>query len=269
MHYDPIKQTLGKIFNKHPFLRIIFYKLLDTLLLRSWHVRKELRRLGSVLPAHSEILDAGSGFGQYSYYLSHKFRKARITGIDIKEEQIEDCNAFAASLGLTEKLSFMYADLTKYVYPDRFNLVLSVDVLEHILDDMQVFLNIYASLREGGILLISTPSDQGGSDVHEESDKSFIEEHVRNGYNIREIESKLSEAGFNNIQSRYTYGKPGYISWKFSMKYPVSMLDISPAFYLVLPFYYIFVFPFCLALNLADTLIRHKSGTGLIVKAVK
>jgi len=41
-------------------------------------------------------------------------------------------------------------------------------------------------------LLISTPSDQGGSDAQEEHD-SFIGEHVRDGYAIKEIEEKLNK----------------------------------------------------------------------------
>jgi hypothetical protein len=40
MQYDPIKKTLGTVFNKTPFLRILFYRLLDLLLLRTWHVKK-------------------------------------------------------------------------------------------------------------------------------------------------------------------------------------------------------------------------------------
>ena len=39
-----------------------------------------------------------------------------------------------------------------------------------ILEDVAVFENICASLKPGGMLLISTPSDQGGSDVHGEGE---------------------------------------------------------------------------------------------------
>ena len=45
MKYDPIKRSLGSVFNTTPFLRIFFYRLLDLLLLRSWHIRRELRAL--------------------------------------------------------------------------------------------------------------------------------------------------------------------------------------------------------------------------------
>jgi len=65
MQYDPIKRSLGSVFNSTPFLRKIFYRLLDLLLLRSWHVRREVKKWAATAPKDASILDAGSGFGQY------------------------------------------------------------------------------------------------------------------------------------------------------------------------------------------------------------
>ena len=42
MNYDPIKFSLGTFFNKSPFLRKVFYILLDILLLRAWHIKKAI-----------------------------------------------------------------------------------------------------------------------------------------------------------------------------------------------------------------------------------
>jgi SAM-dependent methyltransferase len=144
-----------------------------------------------------------------------------------------------------------------------------VDVMEHIEDDRTVFKHIYRSLKLGGVLLISTPSDQGGSDVHHEHESSFIDEHVRDGYGVEEIEEKLRAAGFSDIQIRYSYGGPGKISWKLSMKYPILLANVSKIFLLVLPFYYLVVYPFCYLLNMADVRGKHGTGTGLIVKCIK
>ena len=43
MKYDPIKRSLGVVFNKKPILRKLFYRLLDLLLLRAWHIKKAIR----------------------------------------------------------------------------------------------------------------------------------------------------------------------------------------------------------------------------------
>src|SRR5688500_2387917 len=160
MQYDPIKRSLGNIFNKTPFLRRIFYNLLDLLLLRAWHVHKELRRWITQAPSQANILDAGAGFGQYTYWLHTKNKNWNILSVDVKDEQVEDCNRFFRSIG-AKNVRFEVGDLTKFVNPSAYDLVVCVDVMEHILEDVQVFKNYYASMKPGAMLLISTPSDQG------------------------------------------------------------------------------------------------------------
>jgi len=250
-------------------MRVLFYNLLDLLLLRTWHIHKELKKwAGGKRDKEIQLLDAGSGFGQYSYYMSSMSRNWKLLGVDVKEEQIEDCNQFFKKINRTN-IRFEVADLTKFKKENQYNLILCVDVMEHVLEDVEVFKNFHASLAPGGMLLISTPSDQGGSDVKEDEDTSFIEEHVRDGYNIEDIQAKLQQAGFNTINAGFSYGPPGKISWRLSMKYPMQMLNASRLFFILLPFYYLITFPFCLLLNAIDVNSTHKTGTGLIVKAWK
>ena len=122
--------------------------------------------------------------------------------------------------------------------------------MEHIEKDELVFSSFYKSLKTNGILIISTPSDQGGSDVHDHEDHSFIDEHVRDGYSIDEIGQKLKFAGFRTIDTRYTYGRAGSISWILSMKYPVKMVNKSYFFLLFFLFItcWFFLSPFFLIL---------------------
>jgi len=268
MQYDPVKKILGNFFNKSPFLRKFFYHLLDLLLLRAWHVHKELRQWQKKNKGPASILDAGSGFGQYTYWLAKKNAHWKILALDVKHEQIEECNQFFAKAGLTNA-EFAYGDLTQLNLPPRFHLALTVDVMEHIEEDVLVFQNINRALLPGAMLLISTPSDQGGSDAEHAEDASFIEEHVRNGYNIHEIQQKLVAAGFTKVEAKYSYGWPGKISWRLSMKYPLLLLQLSKIFFIILPVYYIITFPFALLFNYLDVNLSHPTGTGLIVKAYK
>ncbi len=276
MQYDPIKRTLGSVFNKTPQLRILFYKLLDLLLLRTWHVRKELRAWAKDYPEEAVLLDAGSGFGQYTYNLSSRGKKYRVLGVDVKQEQIDDCNQFFKKIKRDDRVKFELADLTKFVRKESYDLILSVDVMEHILEDTLVFENFNKSMKKGGMLLISTPSDQGGSDAHHhdhdhdhDGASGFIDEHVRDGYGVAEITEKLTSAGFSKVEARYSYGKTGFFAWRLSMKYPILMLNASKLFFILLPFYYLLVFPFALIFNAIDLYASHKTGTGLIVKAWK
>ena len=82
----------------------------------------------------------------------------------MKDEQVADCNAFFSKIGRTQ-VKFEVGDVTKFTKADTFELVVCVDVMEHILEDEAALKCYSTSLKSGGMLIISTPSDQGGSDA--------------------------------------------------------------------------------------------------------
>ncbi len=269
MKYDPIKKVLGRFFSGSLFMRKSFYFMLDLLLLRTWHVKRVLRMVSAGYSNDMKILDAGCGFGQYTWRMSRMNSFSRIKAVDIDSEHIADCAAFFDNSGLSDRIFLETLDLTKLSETSCYDLILSVDVMEHIEEDEKVFGNFCNALRDKGSLIISTPSDKGGSDVHSEHEDSFIGEHVRDGYSRIDITEKLTRAGFGKINVKYTYGLPGNISWRLSMKYPIKMLNISYLFFIVLPFWYLIFFPVTLILNYLDLKISHKEGTGLLVIAQK
>lgn len=269
MQYESIKKLVGEFFTKSLFLRKTLYFLLDLLLLRAWHVNKVLRKTGSRLAENAYVLDAGSGFGQYSWRMSRLYKGWKIKAIDINNELIKDCNEFFKRTGRSDRVTFEKSDLTALNEIDNYDFIITVDVMEHIKDDELVFRNFCKALKRNGMLLISTPSDKGGSDVHNDKESSFIDEHVRDGYGKEEITGKLKAAGFNRVSVSYTYGKAGSLSWVLSMKYPVKMVNKSYLFFLILPFYYLFAFPVSFFLNIIDLNFRNKTGTGLLVIAEK
>jgi SAM-dependent methyltransferase len=269
MQYEPIKRFLGRFFAGSLFMRKTLYFLLDLLLLRTWHVKKALRKIARQFPAEASVLDAGSGFGQYTWRMTKINSLWKIKAVDINNEQINDCNRFFEKSGLSDRVLFQTFDLRTLADINSYDIILSVDVMEHIEEDVVVFKNFYKSLKSNGVLLISTPSDKGGSDVHSDTGESFIDEHVRDGYGIEDITGKLIQAGFGKIEANYTYGKPGNISWRLSMKYPVKMLNISYLFFILLPVYYLIFFPVSIILNTFDLCLVHKTGTGLLVTARK
>lgn len=269
MQYESIKSPIGRFINKSALLRKLFYFILGLILLRNWHISRSLKRIRKQLNDESVILDAGSGFGQYVYRMSRMNKKWKIKGIDINKDLVEDCRKFFAGTDSEDRVEFETADLTGFNEPGRYDLIIMIDVLEHIEDDLSVLVNLYNALKKNGLILISTPSDRGGSDVNEPMGISFIGEHVRNGYGVEEITKKLGKAGFVNIRSKYTYGKPGNLSWRLSMKYPVRMLNKSSFFYFFLPVYYIVLSPLIAVLNIFDLLLTHNSGTGLLLTAAK
>lgn len=269
MKYEAIKKTIDKVISKSIWLTKLFFSLIDFHLLRTWHIHRELHNFFKTCHKDNiHVLDAGCGFSQYSYFVLKNYYNTRLIAIDSDEDHIIRARHFFEKTGYHEA-EFILGDITKYVNPDHFDLIMAVDVMEHITEDEVALRNFFISLKAGGMLIISTPSDKGGSDVDSDHKESFIEEHVRNGYSIKEIRDKLLASGFERIDAKYTYGGPGKISWRLSMKYPIILWNISKAFLIILPVYFIIVYPVCIILNFFDITFRHSSGTGLLVTAFK
>jgi SAM-dependent methyltransferase len=261
--YDPIKNIFADIIRKIPFLRVVFYKTLDIMFLRSWYVRRELEKLRKEFgDKEIDIYDAGTGYGQYSYFMANKLKPNNIYAVDVKDEWIKDCVSFFSGRKLSQ-VKFGIEDLTEINHENKFDLIVSVDVMEHIADDVKVFRNFYKALKPGGFLLINTPSIYGGSDVHEKDGESFIGEHARVGYSYEDLESKLKPLGFKIYRFRFTYGFWGDKAWRLGIKYPMQMLNLSKIFFVVLPFYYLVTIWFTFLIMYLDYATPNKIGAGV------
>jgi len=263
MYYDPIKNIFANTIRKFPSLRILFYKILDLMFLRSWFVRRELKNIRRHFgELNINIYDAGSGFGQYTYFMSKKLAPCNIFSVDVKEDWIKDCRNFFQQREINN-VSFAIEDLTSINHQNKFDLIVCVDVMEHIVEDQKVFRNFYSSLKEGGYLLINSPSIYGGSDVHQDEEESFIGEHARDGYSKEDLEVKLHPLGFATHKCRYTYGFWGDKAWRLGIKYPMLLLSISKVFLVILPLYYLVTFPFTLVMMNLDFTTDSKTGSGI------
>ena len=267
MEYDPVKDRLGNLFGRWPWLQLLFFSCLHVLLLRAWHVRRAVRSILHDKPQPIRVLDAGTGFGQYAWFVARTFRGCKVVAVDIKEDYL--ARAHTLFERRAPNINVAYDDLTQLKAAGPFDCILAVDVLEHIECDDDVLQNFSRVLSPGGSVVISTPSDLGGSDVHGDKTHSFIGEHVRNGYNKQDLEAQLEDAGLSITESCYTYGPFGAAAWRLLMKIPLHALNISWGFILLLPFYYLLVIPIGLLLHFLDTQGENSHGTGLLVVAQK
>lgn len=269
MNYDPIKDIFAETIKKIPILRIIFYQLLDLFFLRSWYVRRELKNIRRITTNKKlSVYDAGCGFGQYTYYINKKLQPCSIYSVDVKEDWIKDCINFFSSRKI-DNVKFGVEDLTKIGYQNKFDLILSVDVMEHIEDDRLVFQNFYNALKKNGFLLINTPSVYGGSDVHNNEGESFIGEHARDGYSPEDLRDKLEPLGFTIEEIKFTYGFWGDKAWRLGIKTPMRLLNLSKLFILILPLYFLITFPFTFAMMFVDYKSDNKIGAGINLLAKK
>ncbi len=269
MQYDPIKNFFAKFIKSNTFLRKTFYWLLNLFFLRSWYIRRILKKIiPEIKSVHPKIFDAGTGFAQYTYFISKKFPSTKILAVDIKEDYLADAKEFFQKSNI-KNVEFKVDDLKTISYKSEFDLILCVDVMEHIDDDVLVLKNFYDALKTDGYLIINTPSIYGGSDVHNQDDKSFIEEHFRNGYSKEELNDKLNRVGFANVEGFYTYGFFGDKAWRIGIKFPMILLNKSKLLLFILPVYYLVALPLFLLFNYLDTKSKIQKGTGLIIIAKK
>jgi SAM-dependent methyltransferase len=264
--YDPLKASLGKLVSRSVLRRKLFFKALGALFLRQWHIRAALKAIKRETQIH-DILDAGSGYGQYSYYMGKLWPHAAILGVDVKEEQVHDSRWFTHKIA-RRNVHFEVGDLTTFVRPESFDLALSVDVMEHILEDEAVFRNVCASLRPGGLFVISTPATSK-EESHIDPD-SVIGEHVREGYTEREFKDKLERSGFVIATMKRVYGPVwGRFAWQTLQRIPMRLLSISKLFLVIVIPWMIVVYPFAAVAMALDVRSDGRRGGGWLMIARK
>lgn len=193
LEYDPIKAKFGRWIRYSAWRRRLFYFALGRLFLRERYAKRELKRIASSDPPIRNILDAGSGYGQLSWFCAKLFPDANLLGVDVKEDQVQDCNRFFQAMGLS-RCRFQVGDLETLPFESEFDLVFSIDVMEHVVRDDAVLGNFFRALRKGGICLLHLPNRNPNKPLSPDPKQvdSVVAEHVREGYTPDEIRQKLS-----------------------------------------------------------------------------
>nr|BCX00139.1 MAG: methyltransferase type 11 [Bacteroidota bacterium] len=266
MRYELLKDRIARFTRNRPWGQRLFYALSDLLLLRNWHLRRALRRLRPLMPRYPFwALDAGTGFGLYAWRILRYWPQARVLALDVKKTYLESARRFLHRPPYEERIYWVLADLERFGTAEPcFDLILCVDVLEHIPDDEAALRAMAAMLRPGGYLLLNTPSDQGGSGVEQPGQGSFIEEHAREGYNRDELLKRLRALGLHPMEARYTYGWPGQWAWRLLIRWPLPWLERRMAWPLI-ALYYLFALPVGLLLHALDVRMDHPTGAGLLL----
>ena len=123
--------------------------------IRGMYFRKALWEMRDFKP--KKILDAGSGIGSYTFYLAKLFPNASVEGWEIDKNKLAFCKKFSKELNI-RNAPFSFRNLTNTLgYKSKFDLIVNIDVLEHIKDYKKVLKNFYTLLMPGGYVYIHTP----------------------------------------------------------------------------------------------------------------
>jgi trans-aconitate methyltransferase len=157
------------------------------------HMRRLLRRLLAGLDYRS-VLDVGCGAGHNLPLLTEGREMERLVGVDVAEEPLA-----RARRGRGE---FRRLDVQSDALDERFDLVFSSLLLEHLPDDAAALRHLRA-MADRHLVATTIAGDF-------ERYRRFDEQvgHVRN-YRRGELEAKLADAGFRVRQAIY-WGFPFY-----------------------------------------------------------
>lgn len=197
-----IKSTL---LSKGPFKQIHVGLWLRTMYFR-WYIRRYVDASRT-----KKILDAGCGRGEYSRLLARLLPNAHISAVDIlrvKEWESPPPN-----------VTFLVQDLQNLAQENEYDLVVSVDVLEHIPNNIDVIARIARALRPGGYFYLAVPCEE--QEQYLFSKERFArfqewerDEHVGEQHTYSDLSGILKNAGLEVVFSRYTFTFFGKLAWE-------------------------------------------------------
>lgn len=202
------------------------------------------------------ILDAGSGIGAYAFWLAKKFPFAQVTGADVDKQKLNFCRTLMKEY-LLDNISFNYFDISKTIKNETYDLIVIIDVLEHIDDYPDVLRNCYRLLRKNGILYIHVPQPNQKR-IFGSLRRWRHKDHVRAGISKETLEKTLTKIGFKIIVSRETFGLFGKLAWE------LNHLTFTKNFVLAA-----LAFPFLYIISSLDPVWENKNGLGVAVLSKK
>jgi SAM-dependent methyltransferase len=160
---------------------------------RHWWYRGRRKVLERVvedlrLPARARILDAGCGSGRNMVELA---RHGTVTGIELSETSV----SLARERGMGEVIAGSVLEMP--FEADSFDLAASLDVIEHLEDDLAALRELRRVVAPGGSLLVTVPAYQWLWSGHDE-----INHHFRR-YTRRSLQGAGEEAGWHQVRTTY------------------------------------------------------------------
>jgi SAM-dependent methyltransferase len=156
------------------------------------------------------VLDAGCGSGYHAIKYAQKFHYVTVTGWDIRE--------IIPSGDQPYNFIFVQNDLHNMLTVEYYDFAYSIDVIEHIPDNIQVMERIYICLKTGGFFYLHIPSREQKRIFPDKYFNRYLDElkneHIGEQYTLDEVTVVLSALGFQIIWERYTFGFCGELAWE-------------------------------------------------------
>lgn len=181
----------------------------DAMVLDRW---RWLRR--HLLPTkdREKLLDAGCGSGAFTIYAGKIGYEACGLSWDERNQQV--AAERAALCKVDNNTNFVIQDLRKLEerpeFHNQFDVIISFENIEHIIDDVKLMKNLAACLKPGGRLLLTTPNfyfRSVGAGDHGPFKKEIEDgAHVRRGYSSAMLHELCDLSGLKCEEISYCSG---------------------------------------------------------------
>jgi SAM-dependent methyltransferase len=190
--------------------------------------------------------------------LAKQHPDAEVLGVDMEPALVDRASDIARRAGL-RNCRFEVRDVTSLPFRDEFDLVVSVDNLEHVENDVAAMQNLRAVLAPGGTLVVHVPGYYRRWLFFGRSVNFHVPGHIRPGYSPAELTRKLGQAGFEVLDHQYTYGALETVTNNIS--YLITGAERRNKSI------YALVFPLLLGVSYFGQFSRPAEGAGVLVKA--
>ncbi len=245
--------------------------------LRNSYVINQIERLD--LPPQGRVLDGGFGRATTLFWLARRHPDWRLTGIDLDPMMAGDARR-AGERGNYANLNIIQGSVEDLTEESVYDLAISMDMIEHIEDDVGFLRRYFRALKPGGYLVLHVPKRHQDQwrwlpafrqfhvttfvrDTH--TDEGVrpvrVQGHVRDEYTVEELRQIVEQAGFKIVDLHETIGRWGEISFELNQlfwRYPVLRYLFALLTYTIaVPIGYI------------DLLRHHATGNSLLLTATR
>lgn len=156
---------------------------------RHWYYAAKARMLAASVEPVDCVLDVGAGSGFFSRWLLREGLAKRAICVDPFYAVDHDETEAGRPIQFRRKVEACEADL-----------LLLMDVMEHVDDDQGLLSHYMSMLRPGGRCFITVPAFQSLWSAHD----VFLEHKRR--YTLKQIESVVAASGGRDVSGHYYYG---------------------------------------------------------------
>lgn len=173
-----------------------------------------LKQIDHILEKNMKVLDIGSGAGALMYSIKDKVKSLYATELNKSYVQFMNEKGIKAQYGFFEKLEF----------DTKFDLIVSINALDHMPYPMDILKRIYSNLEENGKIYLELPNRNEALNFFLPKDKqenfnTFFWHKAHFHYFYEDtIRYALEKVGFKNIEInfRHQYTIVNFLNWYFT-----------------------------------------------------